>query len=86
MILNKKIMSFAGGVASTIVIDKVLKSKAVHDGAVKVMAKAINLKKAAEETYESIKEDADDLAYEAREEARRQQEAAEVINEDPVEA
>ncbi|MDO5712840.1 MAG: DUF1490 domain-containing protein [Tissierellia bacterium] len=86
MFLNKKVLSFIGGVASTVVVDKVLKSKAAHDGAVKIMAKAINLKKSAAETYESMKEDADDLAFEAREEARRQKEAAVVVEEEPAKA
>lgn len=82
MIFNRKVWSFLGGMATTVVVDKALKSKAVHDLTVKTMAKGINVKKGMMEKYEEMKEDADDLAYEAREEARRQKEAAVIIEEE----
>lgn len=78
---KKKLLSVVGGMAAGILVERVLKSDAVHHAAVKTMAKGINLKKSAVECYESIKEDADDLAYEARREARRQKEATIVVEE-----
>lgn len=81
ILANKKVLSFVGGLATSLVVGKVLKSKAVHDCAVKTMASAINLKKDLNGKYESIKEDAEDLAHEARVEAEKQKEATFEVNE-----
>lgn len=72
---NKRLWAFIGGVATTLVASKAAKSKLVHDTTVSAMASAINLKKDMTAKYESMKEDAQDLAHEARMEAERKQAA-----------
>ena len=63
---NKTVLSFVGGIAATIVGAKFLKSDKARTMAVNSLASGMKLKDDAMATYETIKEDAKDICYEAK--------------------
>ena len=60
------VLSFIGGVAATVVGTKFLKSSTARKIAVNSIASGLKLKDDAVSTYETIREDAQDLCYEAK--------------------
>lgn len=58
-------LPFAAGIVATIVGKKILKSKCVHDAAVRTVAKGLILKDEAQATLETIKEESQDIYAEA---------------------
>lgn len=79
-ITSKKVLSFLGGVATATIGVKILKSAPVRNAAVKTIAAGMKLQQDAMSTFEAMKEDAQDLCYEARQQA----EAAEETEEETV--
>lgn len=63
---DKKIAYFIGGVVTAIVGTKIAKSKKTRELCVSGLAKGMKLQKDAESAFQSMKEDAQDLCYEAR--------------------
>lgn len=62
---HKHVLIFAAGVATAIIGKKVLESKTVKDAATKGMATVLSAKKDAEETFQDMKENAEDIVYDA---------------------
>lgn len=70
-----KTIAFVGGVLTATVGAKALKSERVRKATVNVMAKGMKLQQDAMSTLETMKEEAQDLCHEAREEAAGQETA-----------
>lgn len=62
---HKNALLFAGGVATALIGVKVLKSQTTKELATKGMAGVISAKKDAEETFQDMKETAEDIVYDA---------------------
>ncbi|MCC7553064.1 MAG: DUF1490 family protein [Methanobacteriaceae archaeon] len=69
--IHKGALLFAGGIAAAIIAKKALESKTVKDAAVDIMAKAMVCQKEAEETFQNMKEDAEDICQEAEEKNKK---------------
>jgi len=63
---SKTVLSFIGGMAMAIVGSKFAKSEQARKIAVNSLAAGMKLKDDTLATYETIKEDAKDIVYEAR--------------------
>lgn len=68
-IKKKKRYAFIGGAVAGLILPPILKSKTIHKAAVCVTAKGMGIKDGAVATYETIKEDAQDVYAEARKKA-----------------
>jgi hypothetical protein len=68
-IRSAKVLSFIGGMAAAVVGTKILKSDLVRKGAVKALAKGMKLQQDAMSAFEAMKEEAQDLCYEAKKQA-----------------
>lgn len=66
IIKNKAVLSFVGGVIMTVAGSKFAKSKQARKLAVNSLAAGMKLKDDTLATYETIKEDAKDIVYEAK--------------------
>lgn len=62
---NKHLLLFAGGIATAVIGKKILESKTTKDLATKGMAGVISTKKDFEETFQDMKENAEDIMYDA---------------------
>ena len=62
---HKYALLFAGGIATAIIGAQIIKSQAAKDLATKGMAGVISTKKDAEETFQDIKENAEDIVFDA---------------------
>ena len=69
---HKHALIFAAGIATAIVGKKVLESKSVKNAATKGMAKVMVAKRDAEEYFQDVKEDAEDIAVDANAEAKKE--------------
>lgn len=69
---NEKAMIFLGGVAAGTLGVKVLKSKAAKKLYVTTLANGMKIQQDAQELFESMKEDAEDLCFEARKEVSKE--------------
>jgi hypothetical protein len=58
--------AFAGGVAAAIAVPRILKSKCARKAAVYTMAKGLQLQEDAVSLFDELREDAQDLYYEAK--------------------
>lgn len=63
---NKVVLSFVGGVAAAVAGSKFLKSKKAREVAVNSLANSMKLKSDAMVAYETLKEEAKDICYEAK--------------------
>ena len=63
---NKKIAYFVGGIVTALVGTKILKSKKTRALCVSGLAKGMKLQKDAEAVFQSMKEDAQDICYDAK--------------------
>ncbi len=63
---HKHALLFAGGIATAIIGAKIIKSQTTKDLATKGMAGIISAKKDAEETFQDIRENAEDIVFDAR--------------------
>ena len=81
---SSKLWCFVGGAAAATLVNFAAKQPAVREAAVTVLAKGIEVQQSANENIQSIKEDAEDMAAEARDQARA--EAAEADYRAEIEA
>ena len=66
---SEKVRSFVGGAVALIVGKKILKSDATRSACVKTIAKAMKLQSDAAESFQNMREDAQDLCYDAKQAA-----------------
>lgn len=76
-ITNKKVLAFVGGIATATIGVKILKSGPVRKAAVKTLACGMKLKDDAMTAMETIKEDAQDVYSEARQQQAEPEEDTE---------
>ena len=69
---HKHALLFAGGVATALIGMKILKSQTTKDLATKGMAGVISAKKDAEETFQDIKENAEDIVFDANADTKQE--------------
>ena len=69
---HKHALIFAAGIATAIVGKKVLESKTVKDAATKGMAQVMSAKKDAEECFQDMRENAEDIVIDAHEEDKKE--------------
>lgn len=65
-IKNEKFLWFVSGAAALILGKKVLKSESARKACVKTMAKAMKLQSEAQEAFQNMKEDAEDICFDAK--------------------
>lgn len=65
---HKHALIFAAGIGAAIIGKKALKSKAVKDAATKDMATVMCVRKDAEECFQDMKENAEDIVVDANQE------------------
>ncbi len=68
---NRHVLIFAAGVATALIGKKVLESKAVKDAATRGMASVMAVRKDAEECFQDMKENAEDIVVDAHKEDRK---------------
>ena len=69
---HKHALLFAAGIATAIVGKKALESKAVKDAATQGMASVMSIRKDAEECFQDMKENAEDIVVDAHAEDKRE--------------
>ena len=69
---HKHALLFAGGIATAIIGAKILKSQTTKDLATKGMAGVISAKKDAEETFQDIRENAEDIVFDAHADTKQE--------------
>ena len=69
---HKHALIFAGGIATAIIGKKLLESQTVKDSCTKGMAAVLSAKKDAEECFQDMKENAEDIVVDANEEAKKE--------------
>lgn len=69
---HKHALIFAGGVATAIIGTKLLKSQTVKDSCTKGMAKVLAAKKDAEECFQDMRENAEDIVVDANSEVKKE--------------
>lgn len=74
---NEKAMIFLGGVAAGTLGVKVLKSKAAKKLYVTTLANGMKIQQDAQQLFETMKEDAEDICFEARKEASNESQGEE---------
>lgn len=79
MILEKlkdcRVLCFVAGAVAVPVAKKVLKSEKTRKTCVSGLAKGMKLYQDAQETFRNVKEDAEDLCYEAKNKLNKNEEA-----------
>ena len=68
---HKHALIFAAGIATAIVGKKVLESKTVKDAATRGMASVMAAKKDAEECFQDMKENAEEIVVDANADAKK---------------
>lgn len=69
---HKNALIFVAGMATAIIGKKLLGSEEVRDTAVKGMAGIMSVKKEAEDTFQDMKEDAEDIVVDANAETKEE--------------
>ena len=69
---HKHALIFVGGIATAIVGKKVLESKAVKDAATQGMAGVMAVRKDAEETFQDMRENAEEIVIDAHEKDKKE--------------
>lgn len=69
---HKHLLIFAAGVATAIVGKKILESQTVKDAATKGMASVMSAKKDAEECFQDMKENAEDIVVDANSDVKKE--------------
>ena len=69
---HKHALIFAAGIATAIIGKKVLESKSVKDAATKGMASVMSAKKDAEECFQDMRENAEDIVVDAHAEDKKE--------------
>jgi hypothetical protein len=66
---NEKVICFAGGIAAAVCGAKVLKSEKTRKACVSGLAKCMKLRNDAQAAIQNVKDEAEDICYDARCEA-----------------
>ena len=66
---SAKFLCFVGGAAAAVIGGEILKSKTARDICVKSLAKGMKIKHDAQAAMQNLKEDAQDIYYDAMQEA-----------------
>ena len=69
---HKHALIFAAGIATAVVGKKILESKAVKDAATQGMASVMSVRKDAEECFQDMKENAEDIVVDAHKEDKKE--------------
>ena len=69
---HKHALIFAAGIATAIIGKKVLESQTVKDAATKGMASVMSVRKDAEECFQDMKENAEDIVVDAHKETKKE--------------
>ncbi len=69
---HKHALIFAAGIATAIVGKKILESKTVKNAATQGMATVMSVKKDAEESFQDIKENAEEIVIDAHEKDKKE--------------
>jgi hypothetical protein len=69
---HKHALIFAAGIATAIIGKKALESKTVKDAATRGMASIMSAKKDAEECFQDMRENAEDIVIDAHEENKKE--------------
>ena len=69
---HKHALIFAAGIATAIAGKKILESKTVKDAATQGMASVMSAKKDAEECFQDMKENAEDIVVDANAETKKE--------------
>jgi hypothetical protein len=69
---HKHALIFAAGIATAIIGKKVLESKAVKEVATQGMASVMSMKKDAEETFQDMRENAEEIVIDAHEAEKKE--------------
>jgi hypothetical protein len=69
---HKHALIFAAGIATAIIGKKVIESKTFKDAATRGMASVISAKKDAEEAFQDMKENAEDIVVEAKADTKKE--------------
>ena len=69
---HKHALIFAAGIATAIIGKKALESKAVKDAATQGMASIMSVRKDAEECFQDMKENAEDIVLDAHAEDKKE--------------
>ena len=69
---HKHALIFAAGIATAIVGKKIIESDVVKDAATKGMATVMSVKKDAEEVFQDMKENAEDIVVDASAETKKE--------------
>lgn len=69
---HKNALLFAGGIATAIIGKKILESGAVKDATTKGMAAVMSAKRDAEETFQDMRENAEDIVVDANSEVKKE--------------
>ena len=69
---HKHALIFAAGIATALIGKKALESKTVKNAATKGMASVMSVKKDAEECFQDMKENAEDIVVDAHEQDKKE--------------
>ena len=69
---HKHALIFAAGIATAIIGKKIIESKTVKDAATKGMATVMSAKRDAEEAFQDMKENAEDIVVDANEDVKKE--------------
>ena len=69
---HKHALIFAGGIATAIVAKKLIESKTVKETCTKGMATVLSAKKDAEECFQDMKEDAEEMVIDANADVKKE--------------
>ena len=69
---HKHVLIFAAGVATALIGKKVMESKTVKDATTRGMAKVLSAKRDAEETFQDMRENAEEIVIDAHAEDKKE--------------
>ena len=69
---HKHALIFAGGIATAIIGKKILESQTVKDSCTKGMAAVLSAKKDAEECFQDMRDNAEDIVVDANAEVKKE--------------
>lgn len=69
---HKHVLIFAGGIATAIIGKKLLQSKTVKESCTKGMAAVLSAKKDAEECFQDMRENAEDIVVDANSNVKKE--------------
>ncbi len=69
---NEKLLCFAGGVLAATYGVKAIKSEKTRNACVKGLAKCIKLQNDAQEAFKNMKDQAEDICYDAKQQAENE--------------